>query len=276
MRVVGDDVMVEAEVGAEAAVGWSDDGGASGAGRGLRAMRWRLHTLFGDAESRERMMHEIGGVHEVEAEAGDKWAAGVALGAACFSAGYSYYGPETRDKGNKAIAALERALRMWLDALGEQHPYTPATLAVMGEAYGNKGNHDMAIILCEQALRILKDTLGQHPKTALNMTLMGTSYRKKGQNEMAIELFEQALGIYERTVGMMHRSAAYAVLNMSISYGYLDDFVKAEEMGVEALRIYEETLGSDHKETKWACDSLRKIRKWKEGSRWFGGDERRW
>ena len=109
--------------------------------------------MRGHAESRERMMDEIGGVHEVEAEAGDKWAAGVALGAACDAAGFGYNGPETRDK---EIAAYERAVRMRLDALGEQHPATAATLASLGTAYGKQGNYDMAIMLCERALRILK------------------------------------------------------------------------------------------------------------------------
>ena len=115
--------------------------------------------------------------------------------------------------------------------------------------------------MCEQALRIFKDTLGQHPDTAFSMTNMGTSYRKKGQDEKAIELYEQALGIYVRTKSRMHRSAAFAILNMSISYGYLDDFVKAEELGVEALRIYEETLGHDHELTKMARDGLARTRK---------------
>ena len=253
LRVVGDDVIVEAEGGAEAAVGWSDDGGASGAGRGLRAMRWRLHTLTGHAESRERMMDEIGGVHGVEAEAGDKWAAGVALGAACQSAAYVYNGPETLDK---KIAAYERAVRMRLDALGEQHPDTAATLASIGTAYSDKGNYDMAIMLRERALRILKDALGQHPTTAKTMSNIGVAYGNKGQHKKAIELHEQALRIYERTVGRMHRKASYAISCMSSAYYNLGDLVKAEELGKEALVIREKTLGPDHELTKEARDGL--------------------
>ncbi len=251
-------VFLEAEGGAEAAVGWGDDGGAIGAGRGLRAMRWRWHTLTGDAESYERMMDEIGGVHGVEAEAGDKWAAGVALGAACHVAGGYYNGPETRDK---AIAAYERAVRMRLDALGEQHPDTATTLASLGSAYCNKGNDDMAIMLCERALRIFKDALGQHPTTAYTMSSMGAAYGNKGQNKKAIELYEQALGIFERTVGRMHRDAALAIYSMSIAYCNMGDFVKAEELGVEALRIYEDTLGHDHEKTEMARDDLAITRK---------------
>ncbi len=212
--------------------------------------------MKGNAESRERMMDEIGGVHEVEAEAGDKWAAGVALGAACHSAGFSYNGPDTRDK---EIAVCERAVRMRLDALGEQHPATADSLMSMAGAY--KGNNDMAIMLYERALRIDKDALGQHPSTAATMSNMGTAYSDKGQKKKAIELYEQALGICDRTVGRMHRDAADAIGNMSISYCNLGDFVKAEELGVEALRIYEETLGHDHEMTKMARDELAMTRK---------------
>jgi hypothetical protein len=166
--------------GGEAGAGWRDDG------RALKAMRWKLHTLRGGVESVERMMREIGEEHAAEAEGGGKWQLGVALGAACHVAGVQYSVQEMWGKGK---AALERALRLRLDALGEQHPATAGTLASLGGTYSGMGDRGSAIMLCERALRIFKDTLGPHPATAVTMSSMGTAYGKKGQDKEAIELF---------------------------------------------------------------------------------------
>ena len=216
-------------------------------------MRWKLHTLRGGVESAERMMGEIGEEHAAEAEGGGKWELGVALGAACHVAAQDYNGQKMRDKEK---AAYERALRMRLDALGEQHPDTAATLASLGATYSEMGDQGSAIMLYERALRIKKDTLGPHPATAATMSNMGTAYGKKGQDEKAIELYQQALRIYESTVGRMHRHAALAIYNMSTAYGNLGDFARAEELGLEAEDIYTKTLGKDHEMTKMACESL--------------------
>ncbi len=135
---------------------------------------------------------------------------------------------------------FERALRMRLDTLGEQHAATAVTLQNMGAAYGYMSSHDAAIMLFERALRIKKDTLGLHPSTANTIENMGTRYGNKRQEKEAIELYEQALRIYERTVGRMHRYAAAAILCMSTSYYNLDELVKAEELRREAVAIREE------------------------------------
>ncbi len=252
---------VEVEEGAEAGVGASGDGGLVVGGHGLRAMRWRFHTLSGNVESYERMMEEICGVYDGEAEGEGKWQVGVALGAACDRVAYSYLRYFDEKHWKDMIAALERALRMRLDTLGEQHPATAVTFASMGTAYGNMGSHDTNIMLQERALRIKKITLGLHPETALTMSSIGAAYGNKGQHKKAIELYEQALRIYERTVGRMHHYAAYAISNMSWAYYHLGDLVKAEELGKEALVINDNTLGPDHKETKEARDSLDNIQK---------------
>jgi hypothetical protein len=94
LRVVDDGgggCSVEVEEAAKAAEARGGDGGLVVSGQRLRAMRWRWHRLLGNVESRERMMDEIGGVYDGEAEGGGRWEVGVALGAACYSAGRSYW-----------------------------------------------------------------------------------------------------------------------------------------------------------------------------------------
>jgi tetratricopeptide (TPR) repeat protein len=241
------------EAAGEAGVGWRNDW------RALKAMRWRLHTFTGDVEYFERMMSEIGEDDAADVEGGVKWELGVALGAACEAAGqwYSSNGPETQEKEK---AAYERALRMRLDTLGEQHPATACTLGSLGVTYSQMEDIGSAIMLYERALRIFKNTLGSHPATALTMSGIGVQYGKKKRDMEAMKLFEQALRIYESTVGRTHRDAADAIFNMSVSYYTLGDFAKAEELALEAEKIYKETLSKDHEESKKAQKNLAAIR----------------
>jgi tetratricopeptide (TPR) repeat protein len=261
LRVVDDGgggCRVEVEEEAGAAEERGGDGVLEEGEQWLRAMRWRLHTLRGCVESYERMKDEIWGVYDGEAEGGGRWEVGVALGAACDRVGWSYC---CENKWKESISVFERALRMRLDTLGEQHPDTAVILHNMGAAYGCMGSHDTAIILYERALRIKKDTLGLHPLTASTIKCMGARYNNTGQYKKAIELYEQALRIYERTVGRMHRDTAGVLKEMSNSYYNLSELVKAEELGREAVAIREQTLGHYHKETEKMRELLSDIQK---------------
>jgi tetratricopeptide (TPR) repeat protein len=154
------------------------------------------------------------------------------------------------------IICYEKALRIRLHALGEQHPATAVTLMSMGTAYSRKADQQAAIMFYKRALRIYQDTLGMHPATAMVLSSLGAAYDKNGQNNEAIDLYKQALCIYERTVGEMHRDTAQVILNMSTAYAHLQDFVKAEELGQKAVKICRNILDKDHTLYKRAHEEL--------------------
>ena len=252
----GSSVLAQAH-GEREAAGESDNfAGAEGERRLLRAMCWKLLFLIGRVEARERTMHDVGAAYEREEEVGGKWEVGVALGAACHAAGVKFSELQMHDK---CIAAFERASRLRTDTLGEQHPDTAFTLNSMVCCYA--GNVDASFLLHERAMHIFKNTLGQHPATAVSMSFMGVSFVNKKQHRKAVELYEQALRIYERTVGRMHKDAADAIYNMSVSSFMLGDRVKAEELGQEALEIWTLTLGHDSDHAVRARNDLVVIRK---------------
>jgi hypothetical protein len=261
LRVVDDGgggCSVEVEEEAEAAEGRGGDGGLVGGGQRLRAMRWYWNTFktMGLSESWKRNMDEIETAYVGEAESGGRWEIGVALGAACHTFGFVQY---LEKEWKNSIAMRERALRLQLDTLGEQHPFTAVTLQNLGVAYSALGSHDTAIMFLEWALRIKIDTLGLHPSTADTLSNLGAAYNMKRQHNLqkkAIELFEQALCIYERTVGRMMNNAGDAIINMSTSYGALGEWDKAEQLTQEAIAIYTKTLGQTHESTKEARDQL--------------------
>ncbi len=219
----------------------------------LRALRWRLHSLRGNAESDQNMMNEIRGVHAREGVGLLKWEFGVAMGAACHAAGVRC---ARSDNTDEAIATYKLALEMRLQTLGEQHPDTAATIYSMGTELFNSGNNDEAIIMAERALRIFEDTLTHHPSTAAAMSCIGSISFTTKQDKKAILFLEQALRMYERTTGRMHRDAAQVIYNMSKMYSNLGDSAKGEKLKLEALGIYMKTLGPGHVTTKEQLASL--------------------
>jgi tetratricopeptide (TPR) repeat protein len=217
-------------------------------------MRWKLHALQGDVESREKILNEIDRELTVELEAGRKWELRVALATAYHASGSIHKEPPTL---HRAIARYKCALRMRLDDLGELHPDTAATLTSLGETCSASGEYAEAIAFHERALRIFDDTLGpHHPATARTLSGMGEAYDKKGQHREAIERFERALRIYERTVGRMHRDVARVLLKMSMAYKHQCDYEMAEELGLQALDIFTTMLGRNHRETNEAREML--------------------
>ena len=237
----------------DAAVG-RNDGLVELEGRTLRSMRWKLHALQGDVESREKILNEIRREYTVELEAGRRWELGVALATAYHASGSIHKEPPTL---HQAIARYKCALRMRLDDLGELHPDTAATLTSLGETCSASGEYAEAIAFHERALRIFEDTLGpHHPATARTLSGMGAAYDKKGQHREAIERFERALRIYERTVGRMHRDVARVLLKMSMAYKHQCDYEMAGELGLQAVDIFTTMLGRNHRETEEAREML--------------------
>jgi tetratricopeptide (TPR) repeat protein len=241
----------------DAAVG-RNDGLVELEERTLRAMRWKLHALQGDVESREKILKEIRREYTVELEAGRRWELGVALATAYHASGSIHKEPPTL---HRAIARYKRAQRIRSDVLGELHPDTAVTLVSLGEACITSGETAEAIAFYERALRIFEDTLGpHHPATARTLSGLGVAYDmkgdRKGQHREAIERFERALHIYERTVGRMHHEVARVLLNMSMAYKHLCDYETAEELGLQAVDIFTKTLGRNYRETMEARELL--------------------
>jgi tetratricopeptide (TPR) repeat protein len=256
----GGGFIVELVEEVEAVEGRRGDGGLVVGEQPLRAKIWQWHNLRGHEESHERIVDEIGEVYDGQAEGGDKWEAGLALGAACNALGECYF---RNEKWKQSVAARDRALRLLLDTLGEQHVYTAVALASI-ESANNSSNKGKRNTQHGRALRIYNDTLGLHPSTLHIVIDMSKLVAKNGERKKAIEMLEQALHIFERTVGRKHPDAALAIYSMSVEYHNMGEFGKAEELGLEAEDIYTKTLGLNHQETKKARDNLSIIRKAKD------------
>jgi tetratricopeptide (TPR) repeat protein len=158
---------------------------------------------------------------------------------------------------DRAIELLERALRIQIVTLGENHAETAQTIVRIGLTFGEKGQHDRAIDLCERALRIQMVCLGEnHVETAGTLFNMGVQYSSIGQFHTSIDFFQRAFLIQTAAFGDLHHSTAQTILSMGAAYGKMGQFDRSVELFERALRILMAILGEMHADTAGAILSL--------------------
>ena len=87
-----------------------------------------------------------------------------------------------------AIDYYERALKIQVASLGEEHPDVASSYSNLGLAYDSKGNYDKAIDYHKRALKIRVASLGEnHPDVASSYDNLGLAYDSKGEYDKAID-----------------------------------------------------------------------------------------
>jgi tetratricopeptide (TPR) repeat protein len=80
------------------------------------------------------------------------------------------------------VSYLMRALAIYEQVLGPNHPDTASSLNNLAALYGNQGQYAEAESLLQRALAIYEQVLGpDHPDTASNLNKLAALYRAQGQ-----------------------------------------------------------------------------------------------
>ena len=117
----------------------------------------------------------------------------------------------------------------------------------LGYAYGNLGDHRMALEYLLKALEIQeKVLLSDHPDLARSYNNVGTTYGDLGDHRMALEYKLKALEIREKVLPPEHPDLAQSYNNVGMTYGDLGDHRMALEYKLKALKILEKVLPPDH------------------------------
>lgn len=84
----------------------------------------------------------------------------------------------------------------------------------MAGAYRDAGQHDKALPLLEESLRVTKATLGpDHPHALISMNNLATTYRAAGNLDLALPLYEQVAASMEKRQ-FQHEYAGLSVANL--------------------------------------------------------------
>ena len=112
---------------------------------------------------------------------------------------------QARARYAEAEPLLERALAIYEQQLGPEHPSTATSLNNLAGLYRLQGKYPEAEPLLERALAIREQQLGpEHPDTATSLNNLASLYQAQGKYPEAEPLYQRALAIYTRAFGPKH------------------------------------------------------------------------
>ena len=143
------------------------------------------------------------------------------------------------------IAQLERALDLFRDQHGLEHPVTLACMMDLGWVYFRQGYDeeaygvlDHAEALFEEALEPARRVLGEkHPYTLVCMSNLGTLYKNRGRYDEAKKLYVGVLDMRRGELGTEHEDTLEAMNNLAALYIAQECYREAQSLCEEALKI---------------------------------------
>ena len=158
---------------------------------------------------------------------------------------------------DKAIEYHEKALKIRLNKLGEDHLSVATSYNNLGLSWNKKGNHDKAIEYHEKALKIRLNKLDEdHPDIATSYNNLGSVWNDKGNYDKAIKYYDKALKIKLNKLGEDHPSVAISYNNLGYTWNKKGNHDKAIEYHEKALKIKLNKLGKDHPSVATSYNNL--------------------
>ena len=178
---------------------------------------------------------------------------------------YNNWGDSYYSQGDyaQAIEFYNKALQIFIKALGENHPDVASSYNNLGASYHSQGHYDKAINYFNKVLQILLKVLGEnHPNVASSYNNLGLAYDHQGHYDKAIQYHNKALQIKLKVLGTNHPDVATSYFCLgSTYYNKQDSEVAAIHYLELALVIYREKLGETHPDTKATKKWLDLVRK---------------
>ncbi|MDP2173621.1 MAG: tetratricopeptide repeat protein [Candidatus Cloacimonadaceae bacterium] len=157
-------------------------------------------------------------------------------------------------------AALQKALHIRENLLGDRHPDTISSLTDLAEVYFMRGDFALVEPMAIRALETREQVLGKtHPDTIQALLNLAEIYHGQGKYTIAEPLFLQALELRTTLLGTEHSDVAYILNNLGLLYGYQGRFEQAEPFILKALEIRVQVFGSDHRYTAESLQNMARL-----------------
>jgi tetratricopeptide (TPR) repeat protein/transcriptional regulator with XRE-family HTH domain len=140
-----------------------------------------------------------------------------------------------------------RALDIWEQLVGPDHPQVVTTLNHLGALNRYYGNYAEAERFCQRALAICEQQVGpDHLQVANALVNPAICYVDQGRYAEAEPLHLRALHIYEQQVGPRTDDTARTLNNLAYLYREQGRYAEAEPLYLRALDIWEQQAGEPH------------------------------
>lgn len=145
-----------------------------------------------------------------------------------------------------AESRLKRALTIYENALGPDHPETASILVNLGSVYYEQERYPDAAAAYRRSLPILENALGpDHPVIVTTLNNLAEVYRRRENYSEAEALYRRVLVILDKAPNEDPRLAS-ALNNLGLLYADQERHLEAERFHRRALQIWQNTLGTDH------------------------------
>ena len=162
-----------------------------------------------------------------------------------------------RARYGEAEPLYQRALVIYEQQLGPDHPDTATILNNLAALYDAQGKYEQAEPLYQRALAIDTRVYGsEHLEVVTNLNNLAELYRAQGKYELAEPLYQRALELREQQLGPDHSKTALILNNLALLYDAQDKYELAEQLYQRVLVIYEQQLGPDHPDTAISLNNL--------------------
>ncbi len=160
----------------------------------------------------------------------------------------------------EAEPLFRKALSIYEQQLGENHPDVASSLNNLAELYRAQGRYAEAEPLFRKALSIYEQQLGEnHPHVASSLNNLALLYDSQGRYAEAEPLFRKALSIGEQQLGENHPHVAQSLNNLAALYYSQGRYAEAESLFRKALSIGEQQLGEDHPHVAQSLNNLAEL-----------------
>jgi tetratricopeptide (TPR) repeat protein len=119
----------------------------------------------------------------------------------------------------RAIALCRRALGLWEQVLGPDHPHAAEALDNIGVMLHAQGQWEEATALHRRSLAIVEQALGaEHPHVVYSLVNLAGALYRQSRYEEAATYYQRALVIMEDALGRDHPDASHALIGLALVY----------------------------------------------------------
>ncbi len=157
----------------------------------------------------------------------------------------------------EAKPLFQRALRIWEQALGLEHPLVADALHGLATLYRQQGKYAQAEPLFQRAL-VIREQISS-PEVGSSLNNLAILYSQQGKYEQAEPLFQRAVYTWEQALGPEHPKVVYSLTNLAALYKEQGKYEQAEPLFQRALRIWEQALGPEHPQVSFPLSNLAEL-----------------
>jgi tetratricopeptide (TPR) repeat protein/nucleoside phosphorylase len=155
---------------------------------------------------------------------------------------------------------IQRALLIYEQQLGPDHPNTASSLHNLADLYRSQGKYAEAEPLYQRALSICEQQMGtEHPTTAVMLNSLANLYEIQGKYAEAELLCQRALTIHEQQFGPDHLGITISLSSLANLYESQGKYAEAELLHQRALLICEQQLRPLHPQMASHMDNLARL-----------------